>query len=236
MFHAAESLQEQQKLYPALEHACEWVSTAIHTAKTRQKRQQAKLYNKLCHSDPGKAYRLLRKSNDRAEPNVLTDLDTCMTHTSTSKKLDAAAAFARKLYQKPQEIPQGSDLPGRPKMTIRGLNDQFTSLEIGLICNSLKNNKACGLDGVPPEFIKYGGDPVRESITIMANMALNTGKTPVGMTKSKFAMLFKNKGSPKYLNNYRNLALQSVIGKNRNFGTSKKNNTRQRHINLPTWL
>jgi len=144
---------------------------------------------------------------------MLNDPDTGIAHTDPTEKLKIAAKVTKKLYEKHSNEPKGSPFISKRHPLVPGINDQITYAEVENMCKALDNNKACGIDGICPEFIKYGGKPLFKALVMCFNFALQKHVTPEAMTISKFSMLYKNKGCPKDLSNYRNLALQSVVGK-----------------------
>jgi hypothetical protein len=79
------------------------------------------------------------------------------------------------------------------------------------ICQ-LKDNKAPGMDGIPIEMIRAGGDEMVRKITLLCNRIWETGEWPKGWKNSVFIPIFK-KGDAKDCGNYRTIALISHTSK-----------------------
>jgi len=92
------------------------------------------------------------------------------------------------------------------------LNKMFTSNEIANVIQSLKNNKAPGVDGIVTEMIKAGCDILLPNLTDHFNLILRKGHFPSTWAQALFMPLHK-KGSKNDINNYRGIALLNVIGK-----------------------
>ena len=92
------------------------------------------------------------------------------------------------------------------------INDPFSSDEVDKMIRKIKNGKACGPDGIYPEFIKYAPKEAVEVFTDMFNLVLKTGNVPDAL-KSAIITPIHKKGSHSDPNNYRGISLISCLGK-----------------------
>ena len=93
------------------------------------------------------------------------------------------------------------------------LNKDFTVAELKLLISKLKSNKACGIDNIRNEFLKYCSSEMLEIITVLFNIVLQRGIIPSDWCVGLIMPLYKNKGSPNDPDNYRGITLLSCIGK-----------------------
>ena len=93
------------------------------------------------------------------------------------------------------------------------LNKNFSINEIQSNIKNLKNNKACGIDNIRNEFLKYAPAPLIKFICDLFNIILNTGFIPDVWCKGLIMPLYKMKGDSKDPNNYRGITLLSCLGK-----------------------
>ena len=78
----------------------------------------------------------------------------------------------------------------------------------------LSNNKAPGTDLIKNEFLKNSPvSVVNLLITSLFNLVLNTGIVPTTWTIGVIKPIFKGKGSPHNVDNYRGITLLSCLGK-----------------------
>ena len=92
-------------------------------------------------------------------------------------------------------------------------NFTFTSWELLEVVKTLSKNKAPGPDGIPAEVFIHAGKELIFSITDIFNNIKITGPIPEKWNKVTIKTLFKNKGSPKDLENWRGVFLTPTITK-----------------------
>lgn len=92
------------------------------------------------------------------------------------------------------------------------LNAPITREEIVNCIKSMSNGKSGGIDGVIIEMLKSSLDLIEPYLRHMYNAVLESGKYPEQWTKAILVPLHK-KGSTSDLDNYRGIALLSVLGK-----------------------
>ena len=83
-------------------------------------------------------------------------------------------------------------------------------VEIGI--RSLKDGKAAGVDNIPAELIKHGGEAVTNILWKICNKIWQTGKWPTSWTQSLIITLPK-KGNLQLCQNYRTISLISHASK-----------------------
>jgi exonuclease III len=72
--------------------------------------------------------------------------------------------------------------------------------------------KACGGDLIPPDFLKFGGEAMVESLVGLFNFVLDAGTVPQSWGKALVVLLFK-KGEKSDPGNYRGISLLDIVGK-----------------------
>lgn len=92
------------------------------------------------------------------------------------------------------------------------LNEPITDSEVKGAIKKLKAGKACGPDGIAPEFYMYEHPVFIEFLVTLFNAIFESGIYPTEWTKSAIFALHK-KGSTEDANNYRGISLLNVFGK-----------------------
>ena len=92
------------------------------------------------------------------------------------------------------------------------MNTLFTADEVGTAIASLKNNKAPGKDGIPPEFYKTLGEILNYPLLTLFNYVLTKQEYPQRWAEGINTLIHK-KGSILNPDNYRRLTVQSVLAK-----------------------
>jgi len=92
------------------------------------------------------------------------------------------------------------------------LDFQFTEKEIMTAISQLKNNKACGPDGICNELLKYGTLVLLKPLVKLFNLIYTFGNYPNEWARGYIKPLHK-KDSPLLPGNYRGITITSVIGK-----------------------
>ena len=75
------------------------------------------------------------------------------------------------------------------------------------------SHKAPGMDGLPAEVYKYGGDQVLEKLTSLFTLCWSKGEVPGDLCDAVIVSLHKNKGEKSDCSNYRGVTLLSTAGK-----------------------
>ena len=80
--------------------------------------------------------------------------------------------------------------------------------EVEQAVNSLKHGKSAGVDNIPSELIKNGGEAMIDALTVICNKIWETGEWPTSWTQSHIITLSK-KGNLQQCQNYRTISLIS---------------------------
>ncbi|XP_035772278.1 uncharacterized protein LOC118456011 [Neolamprologus brichardi] len=89
---------------------------------------------------------------------------------------------------------------------------RITIEEVKIAIKSLKNNKAAGLDEIPAELLKHGGQAMVEELTTLFNKCWQSGTVPEDWRRGAIVKLPK-KGNTSKCTNWRGITLLSVPGK-----------------------
>lgn len=93
------------------------------------------------------------------------------------------------------------------------LNKPIDFSEVVNQIKKLSNNKAPGIDLIKNEFLMNSPVSVVNLITSLFNLVINTGIIPTTWTIGVVKPIFKGKGSPHDVDNYRGITLLSCLGK-----------------------
>ena len=97
---------------------------------------------------------------------------------------------------------------------LNAIDVEIEKNEVKRVLEHLKNGKAAGLDEIPYEMFKCGGERVLDILTKLYNCVLAEEKVPSKWNESKVILLHKGgHKSKKELKNYRPIALLDTIGK-----------------------
>ncbi|KAJ0183487.1 hypothetical protein K1T71_001463 [Dendrolimus kikuchii] len=93
------------------------------------------------------------------------------------------------------------------------LDKEPTFEEFVSAVNKLKNGKATGLDTLPAELYKYGGECVQKSLFELITRIWQSGVVPQEWKDATICKLYKGKGDSSDCGSYRGIALLSAAGK-----------------------
>nr|XP_006819489.1 PREDICTED: uncharacterized protein LOC102801057 [Saccoglossus kowalevskii] len=94
----------------------------------------------------------------------------------------------------------------------QNINKDITEKEVQMAVKRLKNNKACGPDGIPSEMLKYSSVSMIKALQKMFNQILKNGQYPDNWSISILTPIHKQ-GNYLNTNNYRGVSVNSNIGK-----------------------
>ena len=89
----------------------------------------------------------------------------------------------------------------------------FTPQEILNVINGLDASKACGPDKLPTRFLKMVAIYIAEPLAKLFNKSLSAGKYPTLWKNANVKPVFKGKGSPSDIKNYRPISLLPCVSK-----------------------
>lgn len=93
------------------------------------------------------------------------------------------------------------------------LDDKPTIDETIKAIKQLKNGKAAGIDGIPPELWKFGGTALHSKLHQLFVLCWESGKVPNDFRDAVIITLYKNKGEKSDCSNYRGITLLAIAGK-----------------------
>lgn len=91
--------------------------------------------------------------------------------------------------------------------TVTGLDDPLSLSEVVVAIQQQQNKKAVGIDNVPGELLKYGGDELHQTIWKLFDRMWNEERVPDSFRVSPICSLYKNKGDRSDCNSYRGISL-----------------------------
>ena len=93
------------------------------------------------------------------------------------------------------------------------LNDPPTLGEIKEAIDKTKMNKSPGIDGIPAEIYKFGGEQLRRKLHELIVKCWQEGMVPQEFKDVMIIPIYKNKGDHKDCSNYRGISLLAIAGK-----------------------
>ena len=102
---------------------------------------------------------------------------------------------------------------GRMTRSERSMNEAIGKVEVRAAVKRLKAGKAAGMDGIPGECIKSGGEPIVEWLVRLFNGCFESGCVPGDWKSACIVPLYKGKGDTRECGSYRGISLLSVVGK-----------------------
>ena len=93
------------------------------------------------------------------------------------------------------------------------INQHITEKEVADAVKSLKNNKACSSDMVLNEYLKHTAPTLMPVFVKIFNIVFDSGIVPDSWASGIICPIFKNKGDPANVDNYRGITILSCFGK-----------------------
>ena len=175
----------------------------VHNAKRRYNHEIHRKLKQVKHHNAKEYWNILKKPVQNRANHPSVPLQAFMTHF---KKLSYDAS-----------VPSNSQTDALTAVDdpsiCKAINAPFEEKEIATQIRRLKNNKACGIDGIRNEFLKHSPNLLVKCITKTFNLVLESGIVPTDWTIGLIRPLFKGKGSPDDPDNYRGITLLSCLGK-----------------------
>ena len=171
-----------------------------NTQKTYSRELNQKLRELKMHH-PKEYWKILKAAEgvQLKEPKV--SMEDCENHFKTLSSEKSESNI-------PEFDPQKIDLSSNEE-----LNVDFTLEEVMESIHELKNNKAEGVDYIKNEYLKNCPPDVVKLMVGLFNLILKFGFVPAEWCLGLIVPVFKKKGSPQDVNNYRGITLLSCIGK-----------------------
>lgn len=95
----------------------------------------------------------------------------------------------------------------------RVVESQISREEVKEAINRLKMGKAAGVDNIPGEMLRYGGEEAVDIMHRLCKLAWEKESVPEDWRKAVIVPLYKGKGSKEECKNYRGISLLSIPGK-----------------------
>ena len=108
----------------------------------------------------------------------------------------------------------GENVVSLEHKNLSGMDEEITNEEVKRVVERLKNNKAAGMDEIPYEMYKYGGESAIGRLTDLFNVVWTNECVPDAWNESHVTLLHKGgHKSKKELKNYRPIAHADTSGK-----------------------
>jgi exonuclease III len=176
-------------------------STKIH--KRAYKQDMINKLNDLHDRSPKEYWKLLNrlKQGDATHDKTRQiDPSTWLSHFKHLNKKSPSDVYPESIIEDTTPIPQ----------TL--LNKNIEICEVQKAIKALKNGKACGLDGISNEMIKYSQHVLTQPLTKIFNDVLSTGIYPSQWAQGYISPIYKS-GNPHDPSNYRGITITSCIAK-----------------------
>ena len=104
-----------------------------------------------------------------------------------------------------------ASIPQRPEIPQLSLEPCLKEVQDAI--KQMSSDKAPGMDGLPPEIFKYGGEKLVQKMLELFKSIWKAGKVPQEYKDASIKHLFKNKGKKIVCDNSRGISLLSIAGK-----------------------
>ena len=172
-----------------------------HTLSKYSRIDREKIANEIKntkHSNPRKFWKILNSESHQSDVKCsITDLHDYFKEINSSSQT-------------------GDNMPNlniNDENSENELNCEITYDEIEKALKNLKNNKACGIDKILNEHIKYSYMSLKHVYFKLFNLILDKGIFPKSWSSGIIHPVYKNKGDPTIPSNYRPITLLSCLGK-----------------------
>ncbi len=181
--------------------------TLVRSKKRQYRLKQAEEICRLASSDPKsfwKRYRGPRKPLRLRDKNIW--------HTHFSDLLSVNEDLLSDASQPPST--SGMEVTNRlfNPHGAASLNELFSSGEVDQAINRMKNNKAAGIDGMKPEFLKIGKEALVPPLTVIFNRLFVSGTYPTEWSQGVIVPCYKS-GDTMNAVNYRGITLVPMLDK-----------------------
>ena len=165
--------------------------------------------------NPHKYHQTLRSITGRRQDQAIPPLETTDGQTQTDETDKASLLNKFFATQSNIDVPDTHTIQFTPHTPpIPTLNSiEVTSLEVLKALNSLDPNKTTGPDKLPAKILKLTAIIIAEPLTKLFNKSLRDGIFPAFWKLANVKPIFKNKGSPSDISNYRPISLLSCLSK-----------------------
>ena len=103
------------------------------------------------------------------------------------------------------------ELPQWP--TANHLDEAPTDEEVRRAVNQMSTGKAPGIDGIPAEILKHGGEELLQQLTNLFTQIWNENSVPQDFKDALIVHIYKRKGDRACCDNHRGISLLSIAGK-----------------------
>ena len=165
--------------------------------------------------NPHKYHQTLRSITGKSQDKAIPPLETIDGETKTDDTDKASLLNKFFAEQSNIHVPENHPIQPIPQTrSIPTLNSiEVTSSEVLKALNSLDPNKSTGPDELPAKILKLTAIIIAEPLSNLFNKSLRDGIFPTSWKLANVKPIFKNKGSPSDISNYRPISLLSCLSK-----------------------
>ncbi len=175
----------------------------IKQARNSYNKEVHKKLRNLKSSNPKDYWAIINKNDRKAASKISTQI--LFEHF---KKLNQNSSDSTSESETESDEPSAADMGDNSPFNL-----PFIPEEIQKHTPCLKNGKACGLDAISNEFIKYSPRNMIDLLTKYFNLILETGLIPSDWCNGVIISIYKKKGDVRDPDNYRGITLLSCVGK-----------------------
>lgn len=117
-----------------------------------------------------------------------------------------------------QRPPVTASIPSQPAPSSSSASTPTWELppsreEVRAAMRQLRNHSSAGVDGIPPELVKYGGEALLDALHELITASWTSASAPTAFKRDVLIVLPKKGADPSICSNHRSIALQNVAGK-----------------------
>ena len=169
--------------------------------------------------DPYKYHKILKDISGRRQNDFIPSL---VQHdgTTVTNDTDKATIFNNHFAAQTQldinstQMAQLQTYMTEDTVPVPTLHDiEISPAEVLKVLNNMDPNKSCGSDHLPTKILKMTALLIYEPLTRLFNKSLATGTYPSSWKQANVRPIFKRKGTPSEVNNYRPISLLPCLSK-----------------------
>jgi len=189
--------------------------TIIRSKIGKWEEEQAKILNEMPRREREKeAWRRLRRNLGGTDPHQRVKLKVDGREASNKEEVvPIVEDYWRKIIWQEEEEEEVGNMLIYSQFREMG-RVELGEQDIGLAMKAIKAGKAGGTDGIIGEFIKYGGEALRQALTGLFRKILEEGEVPQDWNRSRVTLVHKGGGKSKEdVGNYRPIAVINTLAK-----------------------
>lgn len=170
----------------------------------------------LSNKDPRELWRQIKKATHQTREEQSTiELTGVAAHDTPEQFVEYYAGIAEKIHSQLEQakIDPITLTRGQSRKGIKFQIREVTQAEVGRIMKNLTPKRSSGHDQISSKLVKSLAQELTKPMTMIINQMIRTRKFPQCWKIAKVIPLYKNKGEPTKIENYRPISLLPALSK-----------------------